>query len=40
MIDGPYPELAEECMKKFEHFDPSGIEFYAKSAHHLMKDRP
>ena len=40
VIDGPYPELAEECMKKFEHFDPSGIEFYAKSAHHLMKDRP
>ena len=37
VIDGPYPELAEECMKKFEHFDPSGIEFYAKSAHHLMK---
>ena len=36
VIDGPYPELAGECMKKFEHFDPSGIEFYAKSAHHLM----
>ena len=25
VIDGPYPELAEECMKKFERFDPSGI---------------
>lgn len=36
MIDGPYPELAEECMKKFDH-STLGIEFYAKSAHHLMK---
>ena len=25
VIDGPYPELAEECMKKFEHFDPSSV---------------
>ena len=37
VIDGPYPELMDECLKKIEGFDPLDFEFYQKSLPSLMK---
>lgn len=37
VLDGPYPELATECLKKLEGFDPMDFEFYQKSLDSLVK---
>lgn len=39
VIDGPYPELTEECLKKLEGFDPMQFEFYQKSFNSLIKPK-